>query len=302
MFDLFLMPLLLMMMLFAVSLLHHVPRQHWDDGSDTHLAHRKLLQKAIGLRMDYSVYHPSPALDCTHLAILLADNTTLSTMNVVFLMNYPTAIIRPAVTNTSNGCGIIKNNGSDTTSRIIIVVSSTTQNNDNYILLGAGVLGGFILLGMGGGALYYLDKKRKVKNELEKRQKDAQAIMMELVPSPKTLSRSMKFGNINTSTKSTVRVGYSKSDSDDELDRPLHTRVFVKAAHPSVGNNLWGDVDDVDIESNSSSKINSLAPTPRYMDVATFRDMVGISLDRKPNSNDLYHRSSTGKFRKNQVR
>ena len=249
--------------------------------------------------MDYTVYNPSPALDCTHLAILLADNTTLSTMNVVFLMNYPTAIIRPAVTNTSNGCGIIKNNGSDTTSRIVIVVSSTTQNNDNYILLGAGVLGGFILLGIGGGALYYLDKKRKVKNELEKRQKDAQAIMMELMSNPTTLS---KFRNINKNSKSTVRIGCSKSDSDDELDRPLHTRVFVKAAHPSVGNNLWGDVDDVDIESNSSSKINSLAPTPRYMDVATFRDMVGIALDRKPNSNDLYHRSSTGKFRKNQVR
>ena len=291
-----------MMMLFAVSLLHHVPRQHWDDGSDTHLAHRKLLQKAIGLRMDYSVYHPSPALDCTHLAILLADNTTLSTMNVVFLMNYPTAVIRPAVTNTSNGCGIIRNNGSDTTSRIVIVVSSTTPDIINYILLGAGVLGGFILLGMGGGALYYLHKKRKHKKELEKRQKDAQAIMMELMPSPKTLSSSMKFRNSNKSNKATVYIGSSDSDNDDEIDRPLHTRVFVKAAHPTVGKNLWDDVDDVDIESNSTSKINSLAPTPRYMDAATFRDLVGISLDRKPNSNDLYHCSSTGKFRKNQVR
>ena len=227
-----------------------------------------------------------PALGGAHLAALLTDANTASTINSVLVVNYPTAVVLTPVTTTRGGGGGGIGSSSNYTnspthspsSQVVVPTSSTTSKNyDNYIFIGAGVLGGIMLLGMGGGGLYYLKKR---KEHMVKMQLKQQGLTIVIKPPVLSFERP----NSAFSIRQNVVVPSNNNDDDEnEVIKPT-SRVDDEGAVPAGVDeyNLWGDLDIEAVSPSPNSKSDTF--TPVYSDPAT------PSLDTKkpvPNSKDL---------------
>ena len=150
--------------------------QYFDDGSYAPFVRRQLLKTATGVVVNYAVYNTLNAVNNEHLLTLLTDANTVSTINSILVVTYPTAVaLTPVSASTSGG-----NGGNDLSSggslsmtpsysptTAAVTTGPAKKNYDNYVFIGASVLGGIMLLGMGGGGLYYLKKKRDKKNKIK---------------------------------------------------------------------------------------------------------------------------------------
>ena len=261
-------------------------RQTFDDGSETRLSRRKLLKTVTGFAVDYSVYNPVQALGGTHLASLLTDPNTVTTINSIIAVSYPTAVVMMPVTTSrdggSDGGGIgssSNNTNSPTyspTPQVVVSTSNTTSKNyDNYVFIGASVLGGLMLLGMGGGGLYYLKKKKEHMKLMQNRQNG-----LVLVVKPPVLLFSESNSSAFSIRRNTV-VPVNNNDDEDKGDNAATSRIDEDEGAKVDEYNLWGDLD---IESSISSSL-SAAFTPSYSGVVTPSSLNTIKVG--PNPQDL---------------
>ena len=244
-------------------------RQYWSDGSETRLSRRKLLKTASGIGVDYTVYNPLPALGGTHLAALLNDANTVTTVNSILVVNYPAAVVLSPVTSNAggggNGIGSNRNytnspTHSPSSQAVVPTASNTTSKNyDNYVFIGASVLGGIMLLGIGGSGLYYLKKKKEYMKRIQKKQQED----MEIVIKP-TVTPIKRKTSVFSVRQNTVIPGNNNDDDSksqcDSGDESIHPRILQKPL-PFDEYNVWGDQD---IESNPTSQNNSAFVTPFY--------------------------------------
>jgi len=264
-----------------------------SDGSETRLTRRKLLKTATGIGVEYTVYNPLPAIDGAHLATLLTDANTLSTINSVLVVSYPAAVVLTPVTSTAGGSG--RGIGSNVTytktptqspsAQVVMLSSSSTssKNYDNYVFIGAGVLGGIMLLGMGGLGWYYLKKRKEYRKKLQNNQNDIILVVKPQVVlheppmnSPFSLRRNVAVIPINNN---------NNNDDDKDDSKKSTSRVDEGDGAMQVDEyNLWGDFD---IEASVSPSPNSNSPafTPSYSGAAT----PSLSIKKPvPNPQDLH--------------
>ena len=235
-------------------------RQYWSDGSETRLTRRKLLKTAAGIGVDYSVYNPLPALGGTHLAVLLNDANTVTTINSVLVVNYPAAVVLSPVTSNAgaggggNGIGSIRNYTNSpaySPSVVVLTASNTTSKNyDNYVFIGASVLGGIMLLGIGGSGLYYLKKKKEYMKRIQKKQQEDMEIVIKPTVTPIKRKTSVFSVRQNTVIPGNDNDDDSKSQCDGD-DESIHPRVLQKPL-PVDEYNLWGDIESTFEKNNNN--------------------------------------------------
>ena len=244
------------------------------------------------------MYNPLPALGGTHLAALLADSNSVTTINSVLVVNYPTAVVLTPVTANAGGGGGVGIGSSSNytnsptrspTSRFVVSTSNTTlKNYDDYIFIGAGVLGGIMLLGIGGSGWYYLKKRKEYKIKMQNVRNDVVLVVKPPV-SPFLESRRSSAFSIRRNT--VVPINYNDNYDNDVIIK-VTSRVNDDEGpmHPEVDEyNLWGDLD---IESSiTPTPTASISPsfTPFYSGVAT---PLG-TIKPAPNAQDLHSALST---------
>ena len=232
------------------------------------------------------MYNPVPALGGTHLASLLTDPNTVTTINSILDVSYPTAVVLVPFTTSrrgQGGGGIGSSSNytnsptySPTPQVVVSTPNTTSKNYDNYVFIGASVLGGLMLLGMGGGGLYYLKKKKEHMKLMQNRQNG-----LVLVVKPPVLLFSESNSSAFSIRRNTV-VPVNNNDDEDKGDNAATSRIEEDEAAARVDEyNLWGDLD---IESSISSSL-SAAFTPSYSGVVTPSSLNTIKVG--PNPQDL---------------
>ena len=224
------------------------------------MTRRKLLKTASGIRVDYSVYNPLPALGGTHLAALLNDANTVTTINSVLVVNYPEAVVLSPVTSNAGSSGDIGGNATYTNSpthspssqAVVPIASNTTSKNyDNYVFIGASVLGGIMLLGIGGSGLYYLKKKKEYMKRIQKKQLEDLIIVIKPTVTPIKRQASVFAIRRNTVIPGNNNDDDSKSQCDSDDDESIHPRVLQKPL-PVDEYNLWGDIESTFEKNNNN--------------------------------------------------